>query len=544
MYSLMLVDDEDEVREGIMKKTDWAACGFRPLGAYDNGRDAAEALESLRPDVLITDICMPFMDGLELSRYAAERCRDTKIVIITGYEEFDYAKQAIKLRVSEYLLKPINGREFTAFLGRLKAELDEERASRENLCAIRQQLNQSLPLLKERFLERLSTSVMKKEEIERKLDYFQLPLRGPAFLSLAADIDPRVIPQTQGSQTNPDAGADIELLHFAVFNIFQEIFEKENGGAVFRTRDDKIGVLLSGTPEGVGPLAQTLAGHTAYSVEKYLKLTLTIGMGRACPAWTQIPESFREACSALDYRLLLGSNRILCISDVERGSSLHSMAYLEWEKKLLSALKRGKGNQISGVLSAWLEEWRSAGLPVEKCYSMLHRLLVALMNWVAETGFEEAEVFGEDPFKEMRAIRTLDQLKLWLEGLCHRVICSLGEKRSIQAESQMRLAEAYIKEQYADENLALQGVCQHIYMSTSYFSALFKQHTGLTFVEYLTRLRIDKAKELLAATGLKAYDIASRVGYPDPQYFSVIFKRHTGMTPKEFRSRTQAGETE
>ncbi|MCZ8518952.1 MULTISPECIES: helix-turn-helix domain-containing protein [Paenibacillus] len=541
MYSLLLVDDEDEVREGIMEKTDWAACGFRLLGAYDNGRDAAEALEWLRPDVLITDICMPFMDGLELSRYAAEQCRDTKIVIITGYEEFDYAKEAIKLKVNEYLLKPINSREFMEFLGRLKTELDEQRAARENLSVIRQQLNQSLPLLKERFLERLSTSVLKKEEMSRKLDYFQLPLPGPAFLSMAADIDSWQTAQPAGAVDA--AGSDIELLHFAVFNIFQEIFEKESGGAVFRTRDDRIGVLLCGTPEEVGPLAQALASHTAYSVEKYLKLTLSIGIGRACSAPAQIPQSFREACSALEYRLLLGSNRILCISDVEQGTSIHSMEYLEWEKKLLSALKMGKGNQVSSVLSAWLEEWRSAGLPVEKCYSMLYKFLVALMNWVAETGCEEAEVFGGDPFKEMRAVRTLDQLKLWLEGLCHRVVCYLGEKRSIETQSQMRLAEAYIKEHYVDENLALQHVCDHIYMSTSYFSVCFKQHTGLTFVEYLTRLRIDKAKELLAATGLKAYDIASRVGYPDPQYFSVIFKRHTGRTPKEFRSRAAAGET-
>ncbi|AEI44810.1 helix-turn-helix domain-containing protein [Paenibacillus mucilaginosus] len=541
MYSLMLVDDEDEVREGIMEKTDWAACGFRLAGAYENGRDAAEALEALRPDVLITDICMPFMDGLELSRYAAEISRDTKIVIITGYEEFDYAKEAIKLRVNEYLLKPINAREFMAFLGRLKTELDEQRASRENLSVIRQQLNQSLPLLKERFLERLSASVMKKEELHRKLEYFGLTLPGPAFVSMVADIDPRQNPQAAGGAA--DAGSDLELLHFAVFNIFQEIFEKENGGAVFRTRDDRIGVLLCGLPESIGPLAQNLAAHAAHSVEKYLKLTLTIGIGRHCTALTQVPRSFREAGSALDYRLLLGSNRILCISDLEQGTSLHSMEYLEWEKKLLSALKMGKGSQVSSVLSAWLEEWRSAGLPVEKCYGMLYKFVVALMNWVAETGCGEAEVFGEDPFREMRALRTLDQLKQWLEGLCHRVICTLGERRSLATQSQMHLAEAYIKEHYVSESLSLQQVCDHIYMSASYFSACFKQHTGLTFVEYLTRLRIDKAKELLAATALKAYDIASRVGYPDPQYFSVIFKRHTGRTPKEFRLLAAAGET-
>ncbi|WP_284645172.1 helix-turn-helix domain-containing protein [Paenibacillus silviterrae] len=540
MYTLILVDDEDEVREGIIRKTDWAACGYQLLGAFDNGRDAADALESLRPDVLITDICMPFMDGLELTRYAMEQCRDMKIVIITGYEDFEYAKRAIQLKVNEYLLKPINSHEFTAFLGKLKGELDEERAAKENVSTIRQQLNQSLPLLKERFLERMMTSVLKKEEIERKLQYFGLSIPGPSYVVLVADIDDMRMSESTGVAIDKDT--DIELLRFAVFNIVQEIVEEDASGIVFRTRDDKIGALLSGKPEDVGQRAQILASHAAHSVERFLKLTLTIGIGRTCTLLPHISKSYQEACSSLDYRLLLGSNRIICIADLERGASGDTIGYLEWEKRILSALKMGKGSQVSSVLTAWLEEWKAIGLPVERCYGMLNKLLAALMNWVAETGCDESEVFGKDPFKEMKAIRTLDLIKQWLEVLCHRIVCHLGEKRSAETQTQMQQAEAYIQEHYVNEDLSLQQVCTHIYMSASYFSSLFKQHTGLTFVEYLTRHRVEKAKELLAATGLKAYDIAARVGYGDPQYFSVIFKRQTGLTPKEFRSRAQAGE--
>jgi two-component system, response regulator YesN len=531
MYTLILADDEDEVREGIIGKIDWASCGYRLLGAYDNGRDAADAMDAARPDVVITDICMPFMDGLELTQYIAERYRDTKVVIITGYEEFEYAKQAIKLRVSEYLMKPINAKEFTAFLGRLKLELDEEQVSRENMSLIRQQLNQSLPLLRERFLERLSTSIMKKDEIDRKLQYFQISLPGPCYVSLVADLD-----------TTIDSTADLELLQFAVLNIFQDIFEKERGGVVFRTKDDKTAVILSGNFEWLGQAAQTLAAQAAHSVQRFLKLTVTIGIGRTYAALPQLPKSFQEANSALDYRFMLGDNRVIWIGDMERGVYTDAVGYAEWEKKLLTEMKAGKMNKVSAVLHAWLEEWKSAGLTIGQCNGMLHKLLAALMNRVAEAGYSETNVIGEDPFRELAAFRTLDQVKLWLEEICHRIVCFLAVSRNRENLTQMQLAEAYIQENYMDEELSLQQTSSYVYMSPTYFSALFKQHTGYTFIEYLTRLRIIKAKELLVTTGLKAYDIASRVGYGDPQYFSVIFKRHTGKTPKEYRNLSQAGD--
>ena len=146
MYTIIMIDDEDEVREGIKRKTDWEACGFQLVGDYDNGRDAYEAIERLQPDVVITDINMPFMDGLQLTERIVAKYRTIKVVIVTGYEDFDYAKQAIKLKVKDYLLKPINSAEFTEFLQKLCFELDEERKQREDITFLRRQFQESMPL--------------------------------------------------------------------------------------------------------------------------------------------------------------------------------------------------------------------------------------------------------------------------------------------------------------------------------------------------------------------------------------------------------------
>jgi two-component system response regulator YesN len=264
-------------------------------------------------------------------------------------------------------------------------------------------------------------------------------------------------------------------------------------------------------------------------------MTITIGIGRTYTEIQHVATSFQEALSALDYRFMLGKNKIISINDLESGKGMNLLSYNEWEKQLLSAMKTGKSSEVSHVLSDWFEDLKSAKLSMDKCYGSIHKLLVALMNLIVETGFDEAEVFAQDPFSRISAMKTLEEVKAWLAETCQRIIHYLSDKRTDAARNQMKLAETYIREQYHDENFALQHVCNHIYMSISYFSALFKQHTGETFVEYLTRIRLDKAKELLTVTQLKTYDIAARVGYSDPQYFSVIFKRITGMTPKEYR---------
>lgn len=530
MYKIIMIDDEDEVREGIKRKTNWETCGFQLVGDFDNGRDAYEALESLQPDAVITDICMPFMDGLQLTELIAANYRDVKVIIVTGYEDFDYAKQAIKLKVKDYLLKPINAAEFTEFLHKLRQELDEERKQREDVTFLRHQFHESMPLLRERFLERLVTSCMRRDEIERKFQMFGLSLSGPSITVLALDID------EFHREFYNDQVAEEELLRFAAYNIFHEIMEKEQGGIVFRTRDDKLVALLSGDPERIELTCQTLAEHVRYSIEKYLSMTVTMGIGRTCSDLPDLPKAFQEALSALDYRFLLGKNRVISIGDMEFGSSLDNLSYIHMEKKLISAIKTGEKTVVTLTLQEWINEMKKGTCSMDKCYGKLNKLLVALMNVLVETGFEEAAVLGDHSFMELYVRKTLDDVRLWLEGICLALVDLLAEKRTTVSQAQMEAAVAYIHAHYADEQLSLQQVCNHIYMSMSYFSALFKPHTGETFVEYVTRYRLDKAKEMLAASQLKTYELAAKVGYSDPQYFSVIFKRNTGMTPKEFRA--------
>jgi two-component system response regulator YesN len=182
MYKILIADDEANVREGIRDNLNWSELGFEVVGDFENGREVIQAAAQLQPDVVLTDINMPFVDGLEVSRYLFEHFPRTKVIILTGYDEFEYAQQALKLKVHDYILKPNTANELRQILTRLKAELDEEATQTENLSNLKQRLKESLPLVRERFLNQLTAGSVREGELEDKLSYLELHVQGLHYL--------------------------------------------------------------------------------------------------------------------------------------------------------------------------------------------------------------------------------------------------------------------------------------------------------------------------------------------------------------------------
>ncbi|QTH44999.1 response regulator [Cohnella sp. LGH] len=530
MYKIMLVDDEAEVREGIRRRIAWHEHGFECVSDCENGMDALEAAEQLRPDVVLTDINMPFMDGLELTRQLSERLPWTKVVILTGYDDFDYAQQAVKLRVNDFILKPITAEELIRVLESVKRELDEERDRLENLVRLERQLRESLPALKERFLERMVGTSIGVGEMKQRMAYFGLNLPGPEYVVLAADAD-------HFGEAAPEA--DRELLRFALHNIVQEIAAREPASAEFRSREEKVVCILSGGSDiRLFDRAQALAEEIRRSVETYLRFTVTVGIGLPVFGLADLRQSYRSAVAALDYRVLLGTNRVISITDVETRRRLSAETTGDWEKRLVVGIKTGSREEADQAVAAIVSGLKEAAPSIEQVYIRIQKLIVSLLNALEEPG-GGASPFGEavNPITEVYRFKTLEEIEIWLKELCRDSIRMLAEKRSDMARDLMVKAEAHIRDNFSDPNLSLKAVCEIVHMSNSYFSALFKARTGKTFVEFLTCQRVEKAKELLASTDLKSYEIAAAVGYADPHYFSVLFKKATGDTPTEYRQK-------
>ncbi|MFF2482989.1 response regulator [Paenibacillus sp. NPDC058071] len=535
MYKIVLVDDEAVVREGVRERIAWDELGFECVADCENGVEALEAIARLAPHVVLTDINMPFMDGLELTREVTERFPDTKMIILTGYDDFEYAQQAIKLKVNDFILKPITAAELTVVLQKVRSELDEQKKSKEDLEQLQRQLRESLPVLKERFLERLATSKVGSRELEERIRYFQIDLPGPVYTALAVDLD-------RLEQIGTGA-ADRELMRFAVFNIVQEMMEGVRSSAVFRTRDEKVLAIVSGENEPQHrERIEELAERIRHAVQQFLKLTVSVGIGTETTALAHVSASCQSAVSALQYRLLLGNNQVISISDMEKKSRTQVNSSSEYDRKLIAGIKTGTAAEVELAIDGAIEDYRSAMQPIDRSYIRIQRTIILLMQALDEIGCSESDTFGPgvNPVTDIYKLRTLDDIGEWLKEACRRAINSVTSARDDQCRRQIDEALAHIHQHYGDGELSVKAVSRLVHMSVSYFSAAFKSRTGKTFVEYVTGIRMEKAKELLKFTSLRTYEVALQAGYPDAQYFSVLFKKHTGLSPTDYRNKTAA----
>jgi two-component system response regulator YesN len=252
-----------------------------------------------------------------------------------------------------------------------------------------------------------------------------------------------------------------------------------------------------------------------------------------------LPHSYKSALSALDYRLLLGKNRVISISDVE-GHDANVLTYsADWDRQLASLVKIGSKQEAKSLIEQIIADLKQSSLSIDSCYLQILKVVVSLLNTIQELGVSQ-ELFGTDQrivLTDLYKYKTLDEIKVWLQSIVQAAMTAVSEIRQQVTTTQMIQAIDYIHRHYSNEKLSLQDLCRHVLMSKSYFSLVFKQYTGETFVEFLTRVRTEHAKALLQHSSLKFYEIASKVGYADPNYFSLLFKKVTGITPREYREK-------
>ena len=378
MYKLILVDDEENVREGVRREIDWAALGFEVIGVAENGKEATEMIERDVPDVVVTDIKMPFMDGLELSAWMKERYPAVRIVILTGFDEFEYAQKAVKLLIDEYVLKPFTSDELIQALLKVKGRLESESSRREDMQVLQEHYRKSLPVLKENFLISLVTRQLSRRDVEDKSALYELPLEGQGFVAAVISLDS---PDVEGHSlengvrgTSPPTSsslkdsADKELQLFAILNITEEIAAEHKLGIPF-IHSDRV-VLLTATPEfdqdAITNTALPILNEIRQSVERYLKLTVTIGVGTVRESITDLKYSYEDAVLALDYRLVHGSNRVIWINDVEIGSWTSPGDFGDHRGKLNPAWWNDSSTQ-HGLLKTWAVDLQRSMVDNDKC---------------------------------------------------------------------------------------------------------------------------------------------------------------------------------
>jgi len=533
MFKLILVDDEEEVRKGIIKRIDWASFGFDvPLEA-ENGREALELIEENVPDVVITDITMPIMDGLELSSVISRTYPSVKIVILTGFDEFKFAQQAIRYGVIDYILKPVIPDNINELMAKLRKMIEEDIARKEDINRLRSHYIKSLPILREKFLIQIVTGGLSSMEIDRRSKLYGVNLKGDTFMVAAASID------AESMEKSGYGGDDSELGKFAVLNVSKEIIDKFPCGEAFFHDDNLVFILGSDEKDKNRLVTNTISvlEEVRFNIEKYLKINISIGLGSMSDSIGKLKESYKNALSALEYKRLIGTNKIIYIEDLEPRSTDDIFFDEEKENKLISSIKFGSEADILAAIRDIFGDIVRPNLSLHDYQLYFLEIVATLSRLGRKFQVDIGQMLGISNINaEIQRYTTLEEIKEWIEKICIELNKAISNRMQTKTQLLLEKAKDYINKNYSDDTLSLQKLADHLYISACYLSMIFKKEAGETFLKYLVRVRIDAAKELLRNTDLRTAEIAERVGYPDINYFSFFFKKNVGMSPREYRN--------
>lgn len=520
-YKVFFVEDETVTREGIRDNVDWQANGFEFCGEAADGEMALPLLRTTQPDVLITDIKMPFMDGLQLSKIVRERMPWVKIIILSGHDEFEYAQQAIKLGVTDYLLKPITVQSLQDVLQKLNVQLDQEREEQANLKKLQEQVNENRTTLREKFLFKLIVGAVSSQEVVENGRILGLDLIARCYLVAIIKIELQ------------DCTEQYEYEEYQqIQNVVMDLIERNPDVFVLK-RDwgDLVLIMKGNTLEYLEEERDLLLEEINRNLEK-TRYKLTVGMGTAKKETADICQSFVEALAHLQN----ATNE-----DAGVNHALEQVELLKVDRSAVeNYLRSGTKDEFDEFFNKYISPLGEAALRSHLIKNYIFaNVVLATVNLVTDLGGEVDKVIPELNSMEviMSNINTIKQLR---EQVCKVIVAALAYRDSQprgQYKDLISQARKYIEQHYADSNLSLNEVAAHANLSASHFSVVFSQETGHTFKECLTEIRINKARELLRMTGLRSVDIAYQVGYNDPHYFSSVFKKQTGLSPSEFRAR-------
>lgn len=520
-YKVFFVEDEIITREGIRDNVDWRSSGFEFCGEAADGEMALPLLRTARPDVLITDIKMPFMDGLQLSKIVRERMPWVKIIILSGHDEFEYAQEAIKLGVTDYLLKPVTVQKLQNILQKLTLQLDQERKERENLKKLQEEVEENRAMLCERLLFKLVVGAISSTEAIEKGQVLGLDLVARHYLVIFLKLELG----DRSEQYDHDE-------YLQTQRIITELAEK-NPDIFILKRDwsDLILIMKGSTPEYLEEERDLLINTIRQQVAK-TRYQLALGVGTSKKRIADISQSFAEAL--INIQNPAGRNRSGLSRAVEQAELL-KVDKSAVENYLRSGVKDG----FDDFFNAYLKPLGETALKSDMVKNYIFvDVALATARLVNDLGGDVEKVIPELNSIEttMANIKTIEELQEQTYKILSSALTYRDSRPQGQYKNLIRRAKEYIENHYMNSELTLNDVAAQANLSASHFSVVFSQEAQQTFKEYLTEVRMNKAKELLRMTTLRSADIAYQVGYNDPHYFSSVFKKNTGLSPLEFRS--------
>ncbi len=535
MYRLLVVDDEANIREGMADAVPWERHGVRLVGQAADGREALERCRELHPDIVITDIRMDGLGGLDLVSRLRDEHPELRVVFVTGYDTFEYAQRAIDLKASAFLVKPVLPDELVAAVRRIVEELDEEARVRRKIENFDRLLDANRgPLAEHLAADLLDGHIAGREELELRRQFLGSTLEGPAFAAAVFAFDDRASLASVGSRE----------LHRRLAALREIVAGHLNGQweahVVFRA-DHSVAALISGdfgaSHKGRARLHRQLE-LARDAVAANLASTVTVGCGSVVTDVLQVHRSHSEALRCLEFRAASGPSSLITADDAAVMAGTAPLYPWDAEMETAAAIASEDAGRAARGIAAFCAGLAELRLDDRRLQGVLGQLTAAVARQFMAKGLDlhEADTGHRlDPRELLEHGGSLEGAGRALSDLVTDSLGELAGRRRRSVSRVIELAREYLGRCYARPDLSLAGVAEHVGLSPAYFSRLFHRETGESYVDHVIGLRVAEAKRLLRSSAARIADVGAAVGYQNPQYFCTLFRRLTGCSPAEYR---------
>lgn len=534
MYKVLIIDDESIIRKGIKNIINWKQLDCEVVADASDGIEGIELIKKHLPEIIITDIRMPGMDGLSMIKQVKGIVPNSKIIILTGYRDFDYVQEAIKCGAFDFLLKPSKIEELTAVLTRAVNEINDQNIRHMEIDRFKVLFEQSIPILREKLLYDVIYGLNTNEvEIIEKMKMFNIDIKNFVLVVMENDYD----------EKSNSTQYDKHLYQFGIVNSFEEIFAEKYEVLSITLNSSRVGFVIQ-KPDKSSINIEEVSEKCSYLQEVInngFGFTVTIAVSSNGEAALELPDKLKECLGSLEYKSYMGNNSIIQYSDLNSFFRYEDYSTLDkYQKQLLESIKSGNERFVKVTIQNISRYVTTNKININYLKNFYYTTLSSINNIrisVSAAEVDKKHEEGKDIASLLKLIEkseSTEELNSLLEEVAIKIASKVNNFNNKSIKLILRKALDYIQEHYS-EQVTLNEVAENIYVSTFYISRMFKKELGKSFVDYLNDVRIEKAKELLKDVKYKTYEVAEIVGISDPHYFSKLFKKYSGMTPSEYR---------
>lgn len=538
VVKVIIVDDEEWIRLGLKIQVDWNSLGIEIIGEAQNGTTAIEIIEDKMPDIVITDIRMPKMDGIALMEYINKRYPSIIIIIISGYSDFEYARKAISFSVFDYILKPIEKEVLEKTLKKAVEKLKEEENRRLNIINLKAKLNENSSLLKEKILTDFVLGLeCDSKDIRRSIESIGLNFQWPRMVILVFKV------ANFDAITSSVYDNDVGLASFAISNVIEELILDTTYSVIFRnyTKQDEL-ILIKGfnTDEYAMIIENvyTVCNNIIETVMSFLEFQIYIGIGGEFTNLNEAGKSYSQAVEAVQNAGIMDRSRIIHFDEISSRNE-YFIYPDDKEKAFLYYLENGYKTKANDLIEILFEEiGKSETITPQSIKRTVLELTISISKMLKKHNCYMEELIGERNIagKIMNEIFTVNDLKDWLKAASNKVLDFIAGNRKLGSRKIINQIADYVTMHYS-EGINLNGISEQFYINPAYLSRIFKNEIGQNFNDFLSKIRMDAAVKLLEQGDLKMSNISEMVGYENVNYFLKKFKEYFNCTPTEYRKK-------